>query len=89
MLADRDVLIAIFAAVLAIGERLTGERMSLRLNSDSEDAFEIAAGSVSIDWSRWRRPENENLSPAYIAAGKPGWPTTRNVITATSNDIRK
>ncbi len=26
-------------------------------------------------------PENENLSAAYIAAGKPGWPTTRNVIT--------
>jgi hypothetical protein len=47
---DRDVMIAIFTAVTAIGERLTGERMTLHLTTESGDTFQISGGSRNVVW---------------------------------------
>ena len=49
-MTDRDVLIAIFTAVTAIGERLTGERMTLHLTTESGDTFQISGGSGNVIW---------------------------------------
>ena len=48
-MTDRDVLMAIFIAITAIGERLTGERMTLFLTAENGENFEIA-GSKSVKW---------------------------------------
>lgn len=49
-MTERDILIAIFTAVTAIGERLTGERMTLHLTTESGDSFQISGGSGNVAW---------------------------------------
>jgi hypothetical protein len=63
MVTDRDVLVAIFIAVTAIGEHLTGERMTLSLTSESGEIFEIA-GSKSVKWTPIEPREEVAAHPA-------------------------
>lgn len=48
--SDRDCLTALMSAVLGLGEKLTGERMTVHLRTENGDEFEIR-GSSMVTWT--------------------------------------
>jgi len=49
MITERDILIGLFSAVIAIGERLTGQTMTVTVTDQSGEAFGIGR-SASVRW---------------------------------------
>ncbi len=45
-MTDRDAICAVFNAVVAIGERLTGERLTVYVETSSGERIAIAAGAA-------------------------------------------
>ena len=60
MVSDRDCLIAITNAILALAERITGERMTIYLRT--EDGRDVQITGANASWSAI--PDNKTIQEA-------------------------
>ena len=76
VLSDREALMAIFNAVTALGERVTGERMVVRIETDDGQSVYATGGNV-----RWE-PINQEAAEEPRAVRPAQQPTRQASCSA-------
>ena len=70
-MTEKEMLAALFIAVAALGEKLTGEKMSVSITDRNGDVISICGSEYAVTWTAAGKPERVSRATIREVRAKP------------------